>query len=79
MKKLDVRFDTVSVNKKLDELAACTWHDRSKIARAAMNIGLAKLKGCTDMRMVEVIDGNLFDRPGGRVIESAIVKREIVK
>ena len=44
MKKLDIRFDTEKVNADLDWLGNGLLHNKSEIARAAMNIGIDKLR-----------------------------------
>ncbi len=56
MKKLDVRFDTEKVNAELDDLIEWTHHNKSEVARAAMNIGLNKLDHCSASRAVELIE-----------------------
>ena len=61
MKKLDIRFDTEKVEADLAKLVRETFHNKSSIARAAMNIGLATLLDGTNFDVIELIDEHSND------------------
>jgi len=72
MKKLDVRFDTGLLDERFAYFVRETLFSKSEIARAAMNIGLTQLFLAKSATL-------LIDENKGRVIESAIVSKEVVK